>query len=106
MISRLGALRITDRTRWVREISQTMTAARGNATEAAKALGVSKRQLMRWLAELPEIKRAAPGRPRGTMVERDPKRPRKAEKRRWRRWESNPLPAFSVFGTLQEFGEM
>lgn len=60
-ITRLGALRVADRKKWEREIRAAM---RNTATiqDAADALGVSKRQLQRWLDELPEIERPPEGR--------------------------------------------
>lgn len=106
MLSRLGALRVSNPDQWAKEVARAMKAARGNVGNAAESLGVSKRQLMRWLAELPEVPRSTPGRPRGTMVERDAKQARKSEKRRWRRWESNPPRGVKGFEGLRDSAGM
>lgn len=51
MLTRLGGLRAADPKAWVREIAKAMKDSDGRIREAAKALGVSGRQLSRWLAE-------------------------------------------------------
>lgn len=65
-ISRLGALRIADNARWANEIRSAMRAAAGRVPAAAEALGVSARQLFRFLADdaLADIPRAPAGRTR------------------------------------------
>jgi transcriptional regulator with PAS, ATPase and Fis domain len=50
-ITPAGALRIVDPAKWARAVKQAMRAAGGRVPEAAKALGVSRRQLYRWLME-------------------------------------------------------
>jgi hypothetical protein len=62
-LTRMGALKIADPAAFERELRRTMLAAGGRIPAAAEALGVSVRQLSRWLAELPEVDRAKPGRP-------------------------------------------
>lgn len=59
--TRLGALRYIDPKQWEKEIRAAMRGV-ANIQTAADKLGVSKRQLQRWLDELPEIERPAAGR--------------------------------------------
>lgn len=61
-MTRLGALRVVDPKQWEREIRAAM---RDTPTiqAAADKLEVSKRQLQRWLDELPAIERPPEGRP-------------------------------------------
>lgn len=62
-ITPIGAMKIADPARWEREVIRAMKQAGGRLAVAAEALGVSTRQLSRWLAEYPHIPRAEPGRP-------------------------------------------
>lgn len=62
--SRIGGLRIFDASRWEEQVCSAMRAAEGNCERASKALGVSIRTLMRWLAEYPHLPRARKGRPK------------------------------------------
>ena len=62
-ISQVGALKIADPTKWEATVRREMKKAEGRIPVAAQALGVSVRQLTRWLAELPDVERASPGRP-------------------------------------------
>lgn len=62
-ISAVGALRIVDPAKWEATVRREMRKAEGRIPVAAEALGVSVRQLSRWLADLPDVPRAAPGRP-------------------------------------------
>jgi hypothetical protein len=62
-ISQVGALKIADPARWEVLVRREMKRADGRIPAAAESLGVSVRQLHRWLAELPDIERAPPGRP-------------------------------------------
>lgn len=61
-ITRLGALRVADPARWEKEIRAAMRNA-PTTQHAADKLDVSKRQLQRWLDELPDIARPPEGRP-------------------------------------------
>lgn len=63
MTTRLGALRLVDPARFEKELRRALRASGGHLAPAAEAIGVSTRQLARWLAELPDVPRAAPGRP-------------------------------------------
>jgi hypothetical protein len=62
-ITPTGALRIVDPAKWEALVRREMKRADGRIPAAAEALGVSGRQLRRWLDELPDIDRAPPGRP-------------------------------------------
>lgn len=62
-ITKIGALKIADPVAFELELRRAMTAADGRIPVAAEALAVSVRQLSRWLAELPDVPRAKPGRP-------------------------------------------
>ncbi len=61
-LTRTGALRMVDPTAWVREVRGAMRAAEGRIPDAAKELGVSMRQLFRWLDDpaLRDVPRAPP----------------------------------------------
>ena len=50
-MSRLGALRMLDRDKWVRTVKRAMKAHGGKIPEAAAELEVSMRTLFRWLDE-------------------------------------------------------
>lgn len=50
-ISPLGALRILDPEKWERAVRKAMVDADGRIPDAAEALGVSLRQMYRWLAD-------------------------------------------------------
>lgn len=62
-ISEAGALKILNREKWDALVRREMKRADGRIPVAAEALGISVRQLHRWLAELDSINRAPPGRP-------------------------------------------
>jgi ActR/RegA family two-component response regulator len=64
MLSELGALRVVDPVAWETRIRRELASAGGHIATAAKSLGVSVRQLSRWLAELPNVPRGVPGRRR------------------------------------------
>lgn len=55
MTSKLGAMRLLNASGFAREIRRAMKASGGRIDDAARVLGVSRRQLQRWLA-LPELK--------------------------------------------------
>jgi ActR/RegA family two-component response regulator len=58
----LSALRQLDRAKWKKIVTQAM---KGRMTaEAAAYLGVGRRTLARWLAELPDVPRPEAHRPR------------------------------------------
>lgn len=63
-LTELGAMRRFNRAAWVARIRAALEAADGKSEPAAEALGVSQRQLMRWLAEgdFDDVK-GKPGRP-------------------------------------------
>ena len=61
--TRLGSLRIVDPSAFVREVQEALTRSNGAILAAASLLGVSQRQLLRWLADYPQITRRSPGRP-------------------------------------------
>lgn len=75
LMTRLGALKITDPMEWKAQITTAMEENEGRVDDAASALDISSRQLFRWLAlpELKDIKRAEFGLPR------DGKRGRRAK---------------------------
>jgi ActR/RegA family two-component response regulator len=50
-ITPAGALRIVDSAKWVRLVKRAMREAGGRVPDAARALGVSRRQMYRWLME-------------------------------------------------------
>jgi hypothetical protein len=62
-LSPLGALRVVDADKWARAVRKAMREAQGRVPAAAEALGVSTRQLFRWLDDprLQGIERAAQG---------------------------------------------
>jgi hypothetical protein len=60
-ITRMGALRVADPGRWEKEIRGAMKNT-PTIQDAADKLGVSKRQLQRWLDELPDVARPPEGR--------------------------------------------
>lgn len=62
-ITELGALRVVDPKKWESTIRRAMREAEGHTVTAAEILGVSRRQLQRWLAELPDVPRLPPHRP-------------------------------------------
>lgn len=74
-MTQVGAMKIADRTEWKKQIRVAMKDADGRVADAAKSLGVSERQLFRWLAEddMKTIPRAEFGLPR------DGKRGRRAK---------------------------
>lgn len=51
MLTTMGALKIADRATWERKLRMAMLRAKGSVPAAASALGVSRRQLERWLGE-------------------------------------------------------
>lgn len=59
MLTTLGALRVTNVGAWKATLSEALAAAKGNRTHAAKALGVARRTLLRWLEECPELREPA-----------------------------------------------
>ena len=59
----LGAMRVLNRDRWLATLRKALEDTGGRIPAAAKALGVSVRQLSRWLAEDPTLPRSKPGRP-------------------------------------------
>lgn len=59
----LGALRHLDRAKWERKIRAALTKTAGDVTAAATELGVHRRTLTRWLAELPDVPRRGAHRP-------------------------------------------
>lgn len=61
-MTRVGLLKLTDKKAWEKEVRAAMGDGASIATAAA-ALGVSTRQLARWLAECPKIPRREGGRP-------------------------------------------
>lgn len=63
MLSKLGAMRLTDPATFNEKIRSAMARAKGRIPDAADALGVSARQLRRWL-DSPEL-RATPRVPNG-----------------------------------------
>jgi ActR/RegA family two-component response regulator len=62
-ITPAGALRIVDPVKWARAVKKAMRDADGRVPDAAKALGVSRRQLYRWLMEpaFADVERAPVG---------------------------------------------
>jgi hypothetical protein len=54
---KLCALAIADPDQWEARVRGALVAERGNVAAAAKALGISGRQLWRWIAEKPAILR-------------------------------------------------
>ena len=64
-LTQLGALRIVDKKAWVATVERAMEAAGGYRGAAAEILGISVRQLIRWLSDpdLKDAKRAPPGKP-------------------------------------------
>lgn len=62
-LSPLGALRVVDPEKWSRAVRKAMRDAQGRVPTAAESLGVSPRQLFRWLDDplLHGIERAAQG---------------------------------------------
>lgn len=61
-LSPLGALRVLDAEKWARTVRKAMRDADGRIPDAAEGLGVSIRQLFRWLGDplLADVKRAPP----------------------------------------------
>ena len=66
MISKLGALRLTNPREWARTIRTAMAAAGGRIPDAARSLGVGARTLYRWLDDpsLADVPRVENGMPR------------------------------------------
>jgi len=66
VLTQIGALKFVDRVAWKKQIRDAMKSVDGRVPDAAKALGVSDRQLFRWLAEedMTNIPRAEFGLPR------------------------------------------
>jgi DNA-binding NtrC family response regulator len=64
-ISQLGAMKVLKPEEWERQIREAMLATDGRIAEAAEVLGVSTRQLYRWLSEatFDDVSRAPQGRP-------------------------------------------
>jgi ActR/RegA family two-component response regulator len=62
-ISYLGALRRVRRAEWERKIRKALESTHGNVGAAAARLGVERRTLTRWLAELPDVPRRPAHRP-------------------------------------------
>jgi len=62
-ISPLGALRVVDPEAWEKAVRKAMKAAKGGLPEAAEALGITSRQLSRWLDDprLSDVPRAPVG---------------------------------------------
>jgi hypothetical protein len=68
-LSELGALRVLDPDKWARRVRAEMRKAGGRVPDAASALGVSVRQLYRWLDAkdaagrklFDDVQRAGPG---------------------------------------------
>ena len=50
-ISQMGALRVVSRGAWEAKVRKAMELSSGRVPDAAEALGVSTRQLFRWLEE-------------------------------------------------------
>lgn len=63
MMTPIGALKVADPVKWKATVRDALNKAGGRIAAAAEALGVSGRQLSRWLAEDPDLPRASPGRP-------------------------------------------
>lgn len=59
----IGALKIADPKKWVSSIQAAMGKSQGRVPEAAHALGISPRQLWRWLEDprLSNVERAPTG---------------------------------------------
>jgi hypothetical protein len=49
--TKMGALKVVDPTAWQKEIKKAMKNSKGRVKAAAESLGVSDRQLFRWLAD-------------------------------------------------------
>lgn len=66
VMTKIGAMKIVDPRAWNKAITRAMATADGRVGDAATALGVSERQLFRWLAldELKSTPRAEYGMPR------------------------------------------
>ncbi len=66
IMTKIGAMKIVDYISWKKAIKLAMKEAAGRVGDAAEALGVSERQLFRWLAtdELKSTPRAEYGLPR------------------------------------------
>ena len=65
-MSKIGALKIVDQVRWVEVIFEAMREAKGRIPDAALTLGISERQLYRWLQdeEFKDVERVPDGEPR------------------------------------------
>lgn len=61
VFTKIGALRLINPKLWKEQIRQAMHDADGRVGDAADKLGVSPRQLFRWLSSLPEIPRVENG---------------------------------------------
>jgi len=59
----LTGLRLYDRKAWAALVAKAMKRSDGALDPAAEELGVSWRTLARWLSELPDVPRRAPGHP-------------------------------------------
>jgi len=62
-ISAMGALKIVDPSKFEATLRREMKRSDGYLAPCAEAMGVSKRQLARWLDEYPDIPRAPAHRP-------------------------------------------
>lgn len=78
----LGALRVLNRDRWLATLRKALEDAGGRIPAAAKSLGMSVRQLSRWLAEDPTLPRSKPGRPEVDKPARKPAKKKRTTKPR------------------------
>ena len=51
MLTAMGVLRLSNRAAWEKRVREAMVKAHGSVPEAAGLLGISRRQLERWLGE-------------------------------------------------------
>lgn len=58
MITKIGSLKYSDPVKWTSEIYSALQASNGFLDDAADRLGVSKRQLIRWIKEQPSYVQA------------------------------------------------
>jgi len=80
-LTELGALRIVDPKAWAKRVLDALREADGNRTHAAAALGITHRQMMRWMQD-PLLERAPEPKP-GNLTGRPrtkAKRPRMTRK--------------------------
>ena len=63
-MTELGALRVVDSAKWARTVKRALKAHGGRTADAAEELGISVRQLFRWLGDplLADVKRLPAGR--------------------------------------------